>query len=84
MPVLPGTPIWQGGNSSKLELELAMLKLEQSDQFWWSTGVELMGRKNYNRYMIESALDYYKLVAGCCKSNKLLLAKIAKLLESLI
>jgi len=57
-------PIWldqeeaYAGNSRLLDL----LKSEQSDAFWWSTGADIAGKKNISKHMVLSVLEYYR---GC-------------------
>ncbi len=59
-------PFWldRRGNNKRSVQALNVLKSEQSDAFWWSTGVEVAGKKNLSRYMIVSTLEYYKGCAG--------------------
>jgi alpha-amylase/alpha-mannosidase (GH57 family) len=81
-----GLPLWKfeyDARVSSLDLEtkiaLGMLRLQQSDQFWWSTEAEVMGKRNFSRYMIDSALDYYVDVIKDLGSNKLLVDRIEEL-----
>jgi len=59
-------PIWldqeeaYAGNSQLLNL----LKSEQSDAFWWSTGADIAGKKNISKHMVLSVLEYYRGCAG--------------------
>lgn len=38
----------------------SVFKLQQSDQFWWSTGFKMGKKPNFSVYMVESVLYYYK------------------------
>jgi len=78
-----GVPFWKykydkrvSSPDLRTRVELAMLKLQQSDQFWWSTERDIMGKKNFSRYMIDSVLDYYVDAVGALGSNKILVDKI--------
>jgi predicted glycosyl hydrolase (DUF1957 family) len=81
-----GLPIWKfeyDARVSSLDLQtrvaLGMLRLQQSDQFWWSTEAEVMGKRNFSKYMIDSVLDYYVDVVKDLGSNKLLVDRIEEL-----
>ena len=54
-------PFWlkDGGSFEDIPL-LNLLKSEQSDAFWWSTGAKVGGKTNFSRYMTTSVLDYYR------------------------
>ncbi len=78
-----GVPVWKRRYSAtpplldnRTRVELDMLKLQQSDQFWWSTDADMMGKKNFSRYMIDSVLDYYVEAVTALGSNKVLFDKI--------
>lgn len=71
------TAFWSS-ESSKSDPILNFLKLEQSDQFWWSTGIELAGKINLSKYMVTSVLEYYKVVALAGKGNPILSEYIAQ------
>jgi hypothetical protein len=85
-PAGGGVPVWRYKYDNRIaapdlhtRIELGMTKLEQSDQFWWSTGINLMGRPNFSKYMVDSALDYYDEVVEALGSNKLLVDRLADL-----
>lgn len=59
----------------KITLDMALMRLEQSDQFWWSSGVDIMGSKKFSPYMIESTFKYYFDVATLLE-DKSLIAKV--------
>ena len=78
-----GLPVWKYRYDTRVpsldlrtRIELDMLKLQQSDQFWWSTEVEVMGKRNFSRYMIDSVLDYYVDTVRALGANKMLFGKI--------
>lgn len=78
-----GMPVWKRTPSAtssvlgtRTRVELDMLKLQQSDQFWWSTEADIMGKKNFSRYMIDSVLDYYIEAVTALGSNKILFDRI--------
>jgi len=75
-------PIWK--DTYKPGSILSILKLEQSDQFWWSTGVNIMSKVNFSKYMVSSVLDYYRQVIDSLDGNETLLNQlenIEKLLD---
>jgi len=78
-----GVPIWRYRSDTlvpspdlRTRIELDMLKLQQSDQFWWSSEAEVMGKRNFSKYMIDSVLDYYVNVVEALGSNKMLVDRI--------
>lgn len=78
-----GVPVWKYRYDTRISsldlrtrIELDMLKLQQSDQFWWSTEAEVMGKRNFSRYMIDSVLDYYVDAVKALGSNKILFDRI--------
>jgi alpha-amylase/alpha-mannosidase (GH57 family) len=85
-----GVPVWKYRYDPRVSMPdlrtrilLDLLKLEQSDQFWWSTEAEIMGKRNFSRYMIDSALDYYVDAAEALGSNMSILARIDEIREIL-
>ncbi|MBU0649898.1 hypothetical protein KKG63_01715 [Patescibacteria group bacterium] len=76
MPV----PIWREevSLSAAHQVLLPLLKLEQSDQFWWSTGEEMGGKVNFSPYMISSVLDYYRKFSQAVGGDTCLADKIAQ------
>lgn len=60
----------------RTQVELTMLKLEQSDQFWWSAEAEVMGKRNFSRYMVDSVLDYYVAAINNLGSDGALLERV--------
>jgi len=55
-------PIWldKEGFYARDNQLLNLLKSEQSDAFWWSTGSDIAGKKTISKHMILSVLEYYK------------------------
>lgn len=85
------TPVWKhnhvgtGNEVDKKEKALLnLLKSEQSDQFWWSTGLEVMGKVNYSRYMVSSVLDYYKEVISSLELGEALSRRVREIEDLLI
>ena len=83
-----GVPVWKHRYDTgislpdlRMRIELDMLKLQQSDQFWWSTEAEIMGKRNFSRYMIDSVLDYYADGIKALGANKTLLDRVAEIRE---
>ena len=81
-----GMPVWRYKYDARVpppdlrtRIELDMLKLQQSDQFWWSAEAEVMGRRNFSKYMVDSVLDYYVDVVEALGSNKVLIERIASI-----
>ncbi len=84
-------PVWKkssadltGKDTSDKDITLLdMLRLEQSDQFWWSSGVELNGKTNFSTTMVTSVLDYYRKVIDGFKLSHSLLDRVRELEELL-
>ncbi len=78
-------PIWKCDTSLDIETKalLNLLKLEQSDAFWWSTGVELGGEVNFSPYMVASVLNYYNDLIDYLGGNSALSQKILEINDML-
>lgn len=57
------TPVWKPGADQENGI-MAFLKSEQSDQFWWSSGVTVGDKVAYSPYMVSSVLTYYREVVS--------------------
>jgi alpha-amylase/alpha-mannosidase (GH57 family) len=77
-------PVWKEPSAQKesgdvRDTLLTVLRLEQSDQFWWSSGVELAGRVNFSVTMVASVLKYYREVIKSHDLDLGLLTQVAEI-----
>lgn len=77
-------PVWKEPSAQKesgyvRDSLLTVLKLEQSDQFWWSSGVELAGKVNFSVIMVSSVLNYYREVIKRHDLDLRLLTQVAEI-----
>lgn len=78
-------PLWKESASPSREdrLMLNLVRSEQSDAFWWSTGAKVGGKTNISKHMILSVLDYYRGVLSVLGSaSGLIEEKIANVEKS--